>query len=98
MSSKRSPISRLLPLLALLAASACGGRGELLPPAADLQAVSETKPAPTDDIATSQLAADQYSADVEAWGDRISAAGARLCRWTERVYKVRIGCPKEPAQ
>lgn len=49
---------------------------------------------PSDDIATSDQANADYSASLEAWGDRISAAGARLCRWSESVYKAKIGCPK----
>lgn len=59
----------------------------------DLQAVTEAKPVPTDDIATSQSAYDQYQAEIEAWGDRISAAGGRICRWSKQVYKLSIDCP-----
>jgi hypothetical protein len=69
-----------------LLASACTTPGAIPPPADDLKAVTEAKPVPSDDIATSQKAADQYSADVESWGDRISAAGGRLCRWTEAAF------------
>lgn len=61
----------------------------------DLQAVTEKKPQPTDDIATSQQAYDQYQASLEAWGDRIYSAGGRLCRWSERTYKIKVGCPKD---
>jgi hypothetical protein len=60
----------------------------------DLKAAVEPKPVPGEDIATSDQANADYSASVEAWGDRISAAGGRICRWSERVYKIRIGCPK----
>lgn len=88
-----SPISRSLLLLALLPASACTTRAAIHPPVADLEAVVEPKPVPSDDIATSQKAADDFSASIEAWGDRVSAAGARLCRWSVRVYKVKVGCP-----
>ena len=88
-----NPISRSLPLLALLAASGCASSVEIPPPVADLKAVTEAKPVPGNDIVTSQKAADDYSAAVEGWGDRISAAGGRLCRWTERTYKVHVGCP-----
>jgi hypothetical protein len=94
MPSKLSRISRLLPLVALWLVSACQTPGSILPPADDLKAVVEPKPVPTDEIATSQKAADLYSSEIEAWGDRISAAGGRLCRWSERVYKVKIDCPK----
>jgi hypothetical protein len=77
-----------------LALSACQTSGSIPPPADDLKAAVEPKPVPGEDIATSDQANADYSASVEAWGDRISAAGGRICRWSERVYKIRIGCPK----
>jgi hypothetical protein len=78
-----------------LLASACTTPGAILPPADDLKAVTEAKPLPTDDIATSQKAADDFSASIEAWGDRISAAGARICRYVERSHgKLPFRCPK----
>jgi len=44
---------------------------------------------------TSQKAADDYSATVEGWGDRISAAGARICRWAVTTGdKLPFTCPK----
>lgn len=89
-----SLISRSLPLAALLLVSACATPGAIPPPAADIKAVIEAKPIPSDDIATSQKAADDFSASIEGWGDRISAAGARLCRWTERTHKIKLDCPK----
>jgi hypothetical protein len=59
-----------------------------------LQAVTETKPIAPVEIVTSQQAADQYSADVEAWGDRVSAAGGRICRWVvETGGKIPFKCP-----
>ncbi len=85
----------LLPLLAAVSlASGCGKPGSLPPPANDLLAVVERKPVPTAEIATSQKAADLHSAALESWGDRISAAGGRLCRWTERTHKIKLDCPK----
>lgn len=75
-------------------ASSCAAPGAIPPPAADLQAAVEPKPQPTDDIATSQQAYDQYQASLEAWGDRLYAAGGRLCRWSAKVYKVKLNCPK----
>jgi hypothetical protein len=78
----------------LLAASACATPGAIPPPVADLKAAVEPKPVPSDEIATSQKAADDYSATIEGWGDRVAAAGARICRWSERVYKIKVGCPK----
>jgi hypothetical protein len=94
MSSRLSRISRSVLLLTPLLALGCARGVTLPPPVADLQAVVEPKPVPSDDIATSQKAADDFSASIEAWGDRISAAGGRICRWSERVYKVKVGCPK----
>lgn len=79
----------------LLLVSACASGVTLPPPADDLRAATEKKPIPSDEIATSDRAAADYSAAVEGWGDRISAAGGRLCRWSERVYKVKVGCPKD---
>lgn len=93
MSSLRNRISRLLLLPMLALASSCAEQGTIAPPVPDLQAVTEAKPQPTDDIATSQKAYDQYQADIEAWGDRISAAGGRICRWSKSVYKLSITCP-----
>jgi hypothetical protein len=87
--------TRLLPLLATLwLVSGCQTPGSIQPPAADLKAVVEPKPVPSEDIATSDQANADYSASLESWGDRISAAGGRLCRWSERVYKAKVGCPK----
>ncbi len=94
MQSPRNLISLSLPLAGLCLASACGKPGSIAPPANDLLAVVEAKPIPTAEIATSQLAADLHSAEIESWGDRISAAGGRLCRWTERTHKVKLDCPK----
>jgi hypothetical protein len=78
----------------LLLASACTTSGAIHPPVADLKAAAEAKPVPGDDIATSDQANADYSAAIEAWGERVSAAGARICRWSEKVYKIKVGCPK----
>lgn len=87
---------RLLPVLAMLSSvSACASSVVVSPPVADLQAVTETKPVPSDAIATSDQAAADYDASLEAWGDRISAAGGRLCRWSKSVYKLKVDCPKD---
>lgn len=76
-------------------ASACATPGALLPPADDLKAATEAKPVPDDSIATSQKAADDFSASIEGWGDRVSAAGGRLCRYFERTGKLPFKCPKD---
>jgi len=96
MSSLRNPISRLLLLLTLWPVSACQTQGSIHPPVDDLKALVEPKPVPSDDIATSQKAADDFSASLEAWGDRLSAAGGRVCRWSKQVYKLSINCPPSP--
>lgn len=87
--------TRLLLLLAMLwPASGCTTSGAIHPPVDDLKAAVEPKPVPSDDIATSDQANADYNASLEAWGDRISSAGARICRWSERTYKIKVGCPK----
>lgn len=88
---------RLLPVLAtLLLASGCTTSAAIHPPVDDLTAAVEPKPVPGDDIATSDQANADYSAALEAWGDRLYRAGGRLCRWSEHTYKVTVpGCPKE---
>jgi len=82
-SMPRRPALLLLPL-ALLAASGCGERVRstpIFPPSADVAALQEAKPVPTDDIVTDARAEARYNAAVESWGDRVSAAGVRVCRW-----------------
>lgn len=95
MSSPRAGrISRLPLLLLPLLASGCAAPGTVYPPRADLVAVTEPKPVPRLEIVTSQQAADQYSADVENWGDRVSAAGGRLCRFYQRIKMPDLSfCP-----
>ena len=64
------------------------------PPAADLRAVTEPKPAPTMDILTSAKVEADYNASVEAFADRVAAAGARICRWSVDVgAKLPFACP-----
>jgi hypothetical protein len=61
----------------------------------DIQAVIEPKPIAPVEIVTSQRAADEYSAAAEGWGDRVSAAGGRICRWSVDVgAKLPFACPK----
>ena len=90
---------RLLPLLACgLAVSACAAQVRTslaFPPAPDIQAAVEAKPVPADNIVTSDQASADYSAAVEAWGDRAHAAGARICRWVvDAGGKLPFACPK----
>ena len=92
----RSTLPRLAARLALLPAlllvSACASTGAL-PPRADLIAATEAKPAPDDAIATDPVAEAHYNASVEAWGDRVQAAGARLCRFFQRRGMKDLDCP-----
>jgi hypothetical protein len=82
----------------LLLASACTTSAAIPPPVADLSAAVAKKPIPGDDIATSDQANADFNAAIEGWGDGLYSAGARLCRWAERTYKIKVpGCPKAPA-
>ena len=93
-----APIRRLLPLLLLTTASGCGAQGSLkagYPPRADLEAVTEAKPQPSPDIVTSAQAAEAYNAAVEGWGDRVSKAGGRLCRFHQSLG-MKVSCPAPP--
>lgn len=83
--------SALLPTLLLV--SACGGLAGS-PPRADLKALTEQKPAPTDDIATDPAAEARYNVAVETWGDRLSSAGARLCRFFAAQGAKDLDCPE----
>lgn len=68
----------------LLLASGCAGQDTLkisYPPLADLKAVVETKPIPTPEIVTDPEADALYSAQLELWGERLQAAGLRICQW-----------------
>lgn len=73
----------ILPL-ALSLVSACGSSAGF-PRLADLRAATESKPVPSDEIATDPVANAHYNADVEGWGDRVHSAGERLCRFFARA-------------
>lgn len=51
------------------------------PSAADVNALQEKKPEYKPEYLSDSKLNDQYNADVEAWGDRLSSAGKRLCDW-----------------
>ena len=95
MSLKLHRAGSLALLPALLLVSACGGSGGY-PPLADLKAVTEAKPVPTDEIATDPVAEANYNASVEGWGDRIRSAGIRLCKFFDETGMPMPGfdCPK----
>lgn len=79
----------------LLVASGCANtvvdRVPIYPPSADLTALAEPKPAPTDAILTSEIEAAKYDADVELWGDRLHDAGVRVCKWA-KANGLKIVC------
>jgi len=82
----------------LLAVSACASQERLTPiypPSVDVQALVEPKPKPSPDIVTSARAAAEYDVAVETWGDRVSAAGGRVCRWLN-ANGASFDCPVEP--
>ena len=83
------PLLLLLPLIA----SACATQASRFPPRADVEAAAERKPAPTADIVISSRASDRYNVEVEAWGERVSAAGGRLCRYFKR-NGMPVDCPE----
>lgn len=64
------------------------------PPRAELQAVTETKPIPPASILTDTTASDRYNAQLEAWGERVQAAGVRLCRYF-KSKGMQVACPAE---
>ncbi len=96
--TRSNPVALIRPLpllLLLITATGCGGPGSLkagFPPPADLVAVTEPKPQPGPDIVTSAQASEDYNAAVEGWGDRVSDAGARICRFHKRLG-MKISCP-----
>lgn len=87
---------RLVGVFLALLVSGCANtvvvRKPIYPPVADMQAITEAKPAPTDDILISEAAAARYDADVELWGERLHGAGVRICHWA-RDSGMKIQCP-----
>ena len=67
------------------------------PPRQDLQAATETKPLPPASILTDPSANDHYNAQLEAWGERVQAAGVRLCRYF-KAKGMEIDCPGNPGK
>lgn len=69
-----------------------------MPPSADLEAAVEPKPIAPVTIVTSEQAAAQYDIAIETWGERLYAAGGRICRWSVRSgAKLPFDCPELPA-
>jgi hypothetical protein len=89
----RNPIAVLLTLAVLSSASGCAAPVVTLqkvPPVQDLS--SPAKPVPADDVATSDKAADDYDAAIEAWGDGMKLQIDRVCRWAKDLGAP-VTCP-----
>lgn len=63
------------------------------PPAVLVSDVTEVKPQPKGDIVNDDTAAATYSADLESWGERLQAAGVRVCRWMA-ANGAAVECPR----
>lgn len=97
MQSPKQLTKLLLSLTLLLTVSACNSQVKIqpaFPPVADVNALQEKKPVPTPDILTSSKASSEYNAALEAWGDRLSAAGHRLCIWL-KDRKMDVSCESD---
>ena len=62
------------------------------PPRPDVNAVTETKPVPPTTILTDPTTSDRYNAELENWGERVQAAGVRLCRYFKE-QGMEVDCP-----
>lgn len=82
-------------LTALLLLAGCKSAHDF-PSVADLQAVTEPKPIPPASILMDTSASDRYNAELEAWGERLQAAGIRLCRYF-KVQGMATDCPEASA-
>ncbi|TYC93061.1 hypothetical protein [Novosphingobium sp. BW1] len=79
--------------VALAAAlSACAHDPVSTPARADIEALVEPKPTPGPEILTDPNASARHNAAIEGWGDRIHAAGARLCRFFD-AQGADLNCP-----
>ena len=95
---RRSPLL-MLPAL-LLAVPACAPKERiqpLFPPAADIRDATEAKPVAPVEIVTDAQAAARYDVEVESWGERVSRAGGRICRWAvANGAALPFACPASP--
>jgi hypothetical protein len=67
------------------------------PPAADIEALTAPKPLPKGDIVNNDTAAALHSEAIEAWGDGLSAAGKRVCRWFVEAG-AKVDCVDAPVE
>ena len=93
----KSPIALLTLSVCALAVSACTPKERLqpiFPPSADLKSVTSPKPVAGPEIVTSAQAAAEYDIAVETWGETVSKAGGRICRWAvNNGAKLDFVCP-----
>ncbi|MCW1431414.1 hypothetical protein [Novosphingobium sp. JCM 18896] len=75
-----------------LAVAGCASKPLPFPPRADVVAMTEAKPKPGADVLTDPAANDRYNSVLEARGDRLYAAGVRLCRFF-RDTGMDVDCP-----
>tara|TARA_R110000868_G_scaffold32613_1_gene118684 strand:- start:1586 stop:1783 length:198 start_codon:yes stop_codon:yes gene_type:complete len=56
--------------------------------------VTARKPVAGPEIVASAQAAAAFDVAIETWGDGVSAAGARICRWAiDNGAKLPFACP-----
>lgn len=73
---------RTISILAIVATlAACATKPSPLPPRADVIALIEVKPKPPVAILTDPAASDRHNNAIEAYADRLSSAGKRLCAY-----------------
>lgn len=84
------PVAAAVAALALLAG--CKSPSHDFPPRSVVEAATEVKPVPPTTILTDPTASDQYNAEVESWGERVQAAGVKLCRYF-KGKGMQVDCP-----
>lgn len=73
------------------ALSSCQSPGGY-PDPKDVAAITEAKPRPSENILTDPDADARYNSALEGWGDRLHAAGLRLCRFYQRTGMPKVSC------
>lgn len=83
--------------IAPLMLTACATKPVAYPPRSDVATLVEKKPRPTAAILTDPAASDKHNSAVEAWGDRLSSAGRRLCAYF-KATGMDVECSPSPRQ
>lgn len=73
--------------------TACAHDQVGIPARADIEALVAPKPVPGPEILTDPNASARHNAAIEVWGDRLSSAGARLCRYYKDLG-ADLDCPE----